>query len=523
MDRRGLLFLRSEAKPQLSTMPMPTTSSPAQPVPQTTAAASVSPSLGDLALKVASREHDASIAPSLVSGLAAVFEFLCLAAGSTFLMWWWLAPSDLTSYVPGIVAALAAVVVIQMLDAYSVDSLRHHSQRLARVLAGWSGVVGVAAVVMVVSDLLPGLTRLWYPMWYAMGGATALLATAVSSTAVQRLTQAGRLQRHTVIVGGGPIAESLITALEETGGNEVKVLGIFDDRNDDRSPESQQGFPKLGNVSDLVEFSRLATVDLVIVALPATAETRILQLLKKLWVLPVDIRLAAHSSKLRLRPRSYSYIGRVPFLDLFDRPITGWDSVIKRVFDVTIASLAIVALSPVFLAAAAAVKFTSPGPILFRQKRYGFNNEVISVLKFRSMYNDKADYTAAKVVTRGDPRVTPVGRFIRKTSIDELPQLFNVLKGDLSLVGPRPHAVNAQTEHRLWEEVVDGYFARHKVKPGVTGWAQINGLRGEVDTPDKIQARVDHDLHYIENWSVLFDLYILLLTPIRILNQENAY
>jgi Undecaprenyl-phosphate glucose phosphotransferase len=331
------------------------------------------------------------------------------------------------------------------------------------------------------------------------------------------------LQRHTVIVGGGPLAESLITALQATGGNELKVLGIFDDRNDDRSPENQKGFPKLGNVSDLVEFARVAAVDLVIVALPPSAETRILQLLKKLWVLPVDIRLSAHSSKLRLRPRSYSYIGRVPFLDLFDRPITGWDSVIKRVFDIVIASLAIVGLSPLLLATAAAVKYTSPGPILFRQKRYGFNNEVVEVMKFRSMYNDKADYAAARVVTKGDPRVTPVGRFIRKTSIDELPQLFNVIRGDLSLVGPRPHAVNAHTAHKLWEEVVDGYFARHKVKPGVTGWAQINGLRGEVDSPDKIQARVDHDLYYIENWSVLFDLYILLLTPIRILNQENAY
>jgi lipopolysaccharide/colanic/teichoic acid biosynthesis glycosyltransferase len=193
------------------------------------------------------------------------------------------------------------------------------------------------------------------------------------------------------------------------------------------------------------------------------------------------------------------------------------------VFDVTIASLAIVALSPLMLGAAIAVKATSKGPILFRQPRYGFNNEVISVMKFRSMYADQADIRAEKVVTRGDPRVTPVGRFIRKTSIDELPQLFNVLKGDLSLVGPRPHAVNAHTEHKLWEEVVDGYFARHKVKPGVTGWAQINGWRGEVDTSDKIHARVEHDLYYIENWSVLFDLYILMLTPVRIINQENAY
>jgi Undecaprenyl-phosphate glucose phosphotransferase len=245
--------------------------------------------------------------------------------------------------------------------------------------------------------------------------------------------------------------------------------------------------------------------------------------LKQLWVLPVDIRLSAFGSRLRLRPRSYSYIGRVPFLDLFDRPIAGWDSVIKRIFDVVLAATAVAVLSPVMLAVAVAVKLDSPGPVLFRQKRYGFNNEVIDVLKFRSMYQDKADPTAKVAVTRGDPRVTRVGRFIRRTSLDELPQFFNVLRGQLSLVGPRPHAVNAHTSQKLWEEVVDGYFARHKVKPGVTGWAQVNGWRGEVDSKDKIQGRVEHDLYYIENWSVLFDLYILMLTPIRILNQDTAY
>ena len=148
--------------------------------------------------------------------------------------------------------------------------------------------------------------------------------------------------------------------------------------------------------------------------------------------------------------------------------------------------------------------------MFFKQKRYGFNNEMIEVYKFRSMYVDQCDATASKLVTKDDPRVTRVGRFIRKTSIDELPQLFNVVfKGNLSLVGPRPHAVHAKAENRLYDEAVDGYFARHRVKPGITGWAQINGWRGETDTHEKIQRRVEHDLYYIENWSVLFDLYIL--------------
>ena len=173
---------------------------------------------------------------------------------------------------------------------------------------------------------------------------------------------------------------------------------------------------------------------------------------------------------------------------------------------------------------ALAIKLDSRGPVFFKQKRYGFNNELIEVYKFRSMYVDQCDATAAKLVTKGDPRVTRIGRFIRKTSLDELPQLINVvLKGNLSLVGPRPHAIHAKAASKLYNDVVDGYFARHRVKPGITGWAQINGWRGETDTPEKIQRRVEHDLYYIENWSVLFDLYILAATPFSLLNSEHAY
>ena len=179
------------------------------------------------------------------------------------------------------------------------------------------------------------------------------------------------------------------------------------------------------------------------------------------------------------------------------------------------AALALLGLAPVMALVALAIKLDSKGPVLFRQKRYGFNNELIEVFKFRSMFVEQADANAAKLVTKDDPRVTRVGRFIRKTSLDELPQLFNVLRGELSLVGPRPHALQAKAADRLYHDVVDGYFARHKVKPGITGWAQINGWRGETDTPEKIQKRVEHDLYYIDNWSVLLDLYILLKTPVR--------
>jgi Undecaprenyl-phosphate glucose phosphotransferase len=262
----------------------------------------------------------------------------------------------------------------------------------------------------------------------------------------------------------------------------------------------------------------------VIFSLPISAEVRILQMLKKLWVLPVDIRLSAHTNKLRFRPRSYSYIGNVPVLDLFDRPIADWDVVMKWLFDKIVGTLALICLAPVMLAVAAAIKLDSRGPIFFKQRRYGFNNEVVEVYKFRSMYCEHADPAAKNLVTKNDPRVTRVGRFIRRTSLDELPQLFNVVfTGNLSLVGPRPHAVYAKAADHLYDEAVDGYFARHRVKPGITGWAQINGWRGETDSKEKIQRRVEHDLYYIENWSILFDIYILARTPLALLRGEGAY
>ncbi len=392
--------------------------------------------LGDRARGVATAFHEAAIPPSLAEGLVLVFETLCLIlAGAVARILWVGGTFDLATFGPIVGAPILTALAVQTVGGFSLSLLRRPQVRLGRVLSAWAAVSGVFAVTLIVGGFTPGLAPSWYPVWFLAGAGTLVVATAVSSTEIRRLTRAGRLQLRAVIVGGGPLAESLITALDQTGGNELKILGIFDDRADDRSPESQKGYPKLGNVPDLVDFARVAAVDLVIVSLPMTAETRLLQVLKQLWVLPVDIRLAAHANKLRLRPRSYSYVGAVPFLDVFDKPIAGWDSVVKRGFDLLFGTLALIAAAPLMLAAAVAIKLDSPGPILFRQKRYGFNNEVISVLKFRSMYADKTDHAAKQVVTKGDPRVTRVGRFIRRTSIDELPQLFNVLRGDLSLVG----------------------------------------------------------------------------------------
>jgi Undecaprenyl-phosphate glucose phosphotransferase len=420
--------------------------------------------------------------------------------------------------------AAMAIVVFQSLHVFSAPAFRHPTRALFRIAGGWTVAFLVVFAGMFFLKLDGALSRVWIAAWFLVGFGALSVERVILAHFVALLVSAGRLQQRAVIVGGGAIGADLLRELGKSDEAEVQLLGVFDDRSDERSPNTVEGYPKLGNVDDLVDFARSTRVDLVIFALPISAEQRILQMLRKLWVLPIDIRLAAHANRLRFRPRSYSYVGKVPVLDLFDKPMADWDIVIKQAFDRVAGALALAALSPILAATALAIKLDSRGPVFFKQKRFGFNNELIEVYKFRSMYVDQLDPAAAKLVTRDDPRVTRVGRFIRKTSIDELPQLINVVfKGDLSLVGPRPHAVHAKAADRQYDEVVDGYFARHRVKPGITGWAQVNGWRGETDTPEKIQQRVEHDLYYIENWSILLDLYILAITPIALVRGGNAY
>ncbi|GEP08616.1 undecaprenyl-phosphate glucose phosphotransferase [Methylobacterium gnaphalii] len=428
---------------------------------------------------------------------------------------------------PYVVAILAiaglAGAAFQMGGCYRIAAFRSLAKTIAKIAFGWSLAFLVVATAMVLAKVADHYSRVWLASFYAGGLGLLILGRVALFVFTSVQMRKGLFDRRTAIVGGGPAAEELIRSLEASADSSIRIVGVFDDRGDNRSTDVVAGHPKLGNVNDLVAYARRARIDLIVFTIPISAETRILQMLAKLWVLPIDIRLSAHATKLRLRPRAYSYLGAVPVLDVFDKPLADWDVILKNVFDKVVATLALIALSPVMLGVALAVKLGSKGPVLFKQKRYGFNNELIEVFKFRSMYVDLGDAGAAKLVTKGDPRVTPVGRFIRKTSLDELPQLFNVLKGNLSLVGPRPHALQAKAANTLYDQVVDGYFARHKVKPGITGWAQINGWRGETDTSEKLQRRVEHDLYYIENWSILLDIQILATTPFALMKTENAY
>jgi len=482
--------------------------------------------LNTVAREVANQYRRDTMSPVMVSGVLRLVEFAlmmlcgivpCLVyVGIRSLVFW---------HYPLIIlcGSLIAVVLMEFTDGYQMSALRSpltYAGKLLLVLAGNFALLALSGFLLKISAIY---SRFWFAAWFLSAFVVLLVLRLVMARLIRRWARNGRMERRAVIIGGGANAESLIRAVERQPLNDIRICGIFDDRDHRRSPPVVAGYPKLGNISELIEFARIARIDMLIVSLPMAAESRVLSMLKKLWILPVDIRLSAHANRLHFRPRAYSYIGAVPMLDIFDKPINDWDSVAKRAFDILFSLIGIAIFSPVMIAAAIAIKLESPGPVLFRQKRHGFNNEVIEVFKFRSMYSDQCDPTARKAVVKDDPRVTRVGRFIRKTSIDELPQFFNSLFGSLSLVGPRPHAVSAQSHDKLYHEVVDGYFARHRVKPGVTGWAQINGWRGEIDTDEKIRTRTEYDLYYIENWSLWFDLKILLLTPIRLLNTENAY
>jgi Undecaprenyl-phosphate glucose phosphotransferase len=420
-------------------------------------------------------------------------------------------------------AAAAFVFALEVSGQYKLFRLLNPEHALSSLAAAWAGTFALTAVFVFLTKVGEIYSRIWIINWFIAGFFFMLATRFFIASVIRRLNKEKQFNRRALLVGGGADAEDVISMLDASPDAGVTVVGLFDDRDDDRSPDYSRNVAKLGGIDEIVDFVRQAKVDTIIFTLPVTAEERLLQILNKLWVLPVDIRLSAHAQKVRYRPHAYSYLGNLPCLDVYDRPLGEWGWFVKAIEDRFFAVIALILLSPVMLATALAVKFSSKGPVIFKQKRYGFNNELIEVYKFRSMYTEMTDARADRLVTKDDPRVTRVGRIIRKSSLDELPQLFNVLKGDLSLVGPRPHATAAKAAGSLYEQVVEGYFARHKVKPGITGWAQVKGWRGETDTEDKIKRRVEHDLHYIENWSLTLDLYILAITPFSLLKTENAY
>jgi Undecaprenyl-phosphate glucose phosphotransferase len=421
-----------------------------------------------------------------------------------------------------VIAAFAAAMIFHWNGLYRLQGLTAGQLKLGKLAASWSIVVLGLIVLGFVLKISSDVSRLWIGLWFAAALAGMTGVRGGLCLRARRWVAEGRLARNIAIVGGSEHGERLVTSLLRAGDEGINVIGVFDDRGDRVAP-SIAGVPRIGTVDDLVTYARYNRVDQIIVALPWVAETRVLQILKKLRSLPVDIRLAPDLVGFRLLHATYSHVGGVPLLNVFHKPLTDWKLIAKEIEDRVLASILLLFLAPLFLVVALAIRLDSRGPVFFRQKRYGFNNHLIGVYKFRSMYHELSDHKAEKLVTKNDPRVTRIGAFLRKTSIDELPQLLNVLLGEMSIVGPRPHALSAKAADRLYEEVVAEYAARHRVKPGITGWAQVMGWRGETDTIEKIQKRVEHDLYYIENWSLTFDIKILVLTFFAVLKPENAY
>jgi Undecaprenyl-phosphate glucose phosphotransferase len=362
----------------------------------------------------------------------------------------------------------------------------------------------------------------WAGSWLLTGTFSVLALRLFVADSMKRLAKAGMIGRRIVVYGGGLQAERLLRRIEELNEPWNRVVGVFDDRTSRVGPLVGQ-YPVLGNLQDLVAWGRQHPPDEILLALPWGAEDRILAILHTVAVLPSNVRLSSEFQRLDMIQGRTNYQFGVPMLNAFEKPVEGWGRIWKRVFDLVVTSIVTVLLMPVIVLAALAIRIEGPGPILFRQPRYGFNNRLIEVFKFRTMRQHAADKLGTRLTERDDPRVTRVGRVLRRLSIDELPQLLNVFKGEMSLVGPRPHAVRTTAGGRQCDEVVDQYAIRHKVKPGITGWAQVNGLRGTMETEEHLVKRLEHDLHYINNWTPLLDLKILAITAWVVLSGRNSY
>jgi Undecaprenyl-phosphate glucose phosphotransferase len=391
---------------------------------------------------------------------------------------------------------------------------------LRRYASGFLAFASAAFVIALASNTFAGLPRGW--MAACLG--VSLLLTSISRVLVVRkirlLERDGVLTETIAVVGAGALADRLIHHLHETRRGAIEILGVYDD-----APAGGGTTGAAGTIADLIELAKTRSIDWIVLTVRGTAEDTLPDVVQRLEALAVPVGLCPENIGLELPWRNVDYVGDgVPVMLLADRPIRRWNAVIKSLEDIVLGGLITLVLLPVLAIVALAIKIDSRGPVIFKQRRHTFNNREFEVYKFRTMHWAPAGAGGElKQTARNDDRVTRVGRFLRASSIDELPQLFNVLQGDMSLVGPRPHAVNMRTENRLGWEITDEYAHRHRVKPGMTGWSQVNGCRGATDTVAQLRRRVELDLYYVENWSLAFDLRILVLTVREVLKGTNAY
>ena len=464
----------------------------------------------------------------IVAGIAASVDFLVVLTAAA------IAFKAYVEYVLGrqtvsdqyaLAALIGAVCFVSLMhrgNAYGQKHLTALGWQISRIAVIWCGVVATLLAAAFISKTSLSFSRAWVIGWVALTPCMLLAGRLLLAGLIRRWRESGYLQRNIVIVGATRSSAALIAKLTQNPSEGVTVVGVFDDRRD-RVPTSIAGHEVLGTTDDLVDFVRRVPVDEIIVALPPAAAPRLSVLFDKFRNLPVDLRLSAEPLTSEFPMTGVTRVGDATLLEVAERPLKHWSGVAKWLEDRIVAVLGLVILAPLMGLIALLIKLDSEGPVLFVQERYGYNNGVIRVLKFRTMDVMAQDVSGGNRTRASDPRVTRIGRYLRKWSLDELPQLFNVLAGDMSIVGPRPHALAMRAGDRLYQEVVADYARRHRIKPGLTGWAQISGLRGEIDCVDKARRRVEHDIYYIEHWSLLFDLRIMLRTLLVVLDSRGVY
>jgi Undecaprenyl-phosphate glucose phosphotransferase len=409
-----------------------------------------------------------------------------------------------------LLGATVGTVSLRLSGAYLVETIAAGMGGASRAGCAWTLSVALLAGLIALIGARPSAAT-WLVLWLIAG--VVLLAAERQGLALllKRWRESGRLCRGVAVLGAGPLGERVCRQLEAADQSRIFVVGIYDDRPVYLARQSdERAFG--GAIDDLLEDVASGAVDDVVIALPTTDDRRLSMAMQRLSTVPVDVRLYLPALSVAARSCSARRVGGLPLLDLMAAPLRDWRGVVKTIEDRIIAALALLLFGPLMLFIALLIKADSPGPVLFRQKRVGFNNRVFDVLKFRTMYADSCDLNAECLTRRNDPRVTRLGAFLRSTMLDELPQLVNVLRGEMSIVGPRPHALRAKAGGMLYRDAVPHYDARHRMRPGITGWAQVNGWHGTTDTIEQIEKRVEHDLEYIDRWSIGFDLAIMLRT-----------
>ncbi|HEY1753623.1 MAG TPA: exopolysaccharide biosynthesis polyprenyl glycosylphosphotransferase [Caulobacteraceae bacterium] len=414
---------------------------------------------------------------------------------------------ELATVAPFAVGALLLLWSLSALGAYAFSQREGLARHLVRIAAGF----GLAALglELLLAGFKPALVAPRpFGLWFLASFIAFYALHGLWWAMVRRWRGKGRLTPNIVVVGATANAEKLIDLALTS--REANVLGVFDDRAE-RIPPHVGGVPVLGDTAALVAHRIMPYVDRVVITVPQNAQARVRQLIDRLEELPNEVMLFVDQGEAG-RLRALSRITDAPLAPVAGAPTEERRALTKRAQDLVVGTLAGLAALPLMLLIAAAIKLDSPGPVFFRQRRHGFNNEEILVWKFRSMRHGADKSGGAQQIRFDDDRVTRVGRVIRRASLDELPQILNVLKGEMSLVGPRPHAVGMKTGQTESAKLVAGYAHRHRMKPGMTGWAAINGSRGPVDTPDLVKRRVALDIEYIERQSLLFDLMIMART-----------